>query len=151
MDVKPDIKPLQQLATSYLGKPGLLRMIGSGDEEHIIMKVLPGTAPLQDYVEDDPSQVITIDYKTDDSDDADDLSEVSMMSARGITKEGFQGLLGDITATHQKMAASINALAACVGDMSTEQVEEAAATVTSDLGHVRGLNKITGVFDKAEI
>ena len=92
-------------------------MIGSGDEEHIITKVLPGTAPLQDYEEDDPSQVITIDYETDDSDDVDDLSEseVSMTSAGGITKEEFQGLLGDITATHQKMAASIDALVARVG------------------------------------
>ena len=97
-------------------------MIGLGDEEHIITKVLPGTAPLQEYEEDDPSQVIILDYETDDSDDVDDLSEVSMTSARGITKEEFQGLLGDVAALHQKMAASINALAAYVEDMSTEQV-----------------------------
>ena len=35
--------------------------------------------------------------------------------------------------------------------MSTEQVEEAAVAVTSELGHVKRLNEITGVFDKAEI
>ena len=56
-------------------------MIGLGDEDHIITKVLQGMAPLQDS-----SQVITIDYETDDSDDVDDLSEVSMTSAGGITK-----------------------------------------------------------------
>ena len=48
-------------------------------------------APLQDYEGDNPSQVITIDYKTHDSDDVNDLSEVSMTS-----KEEFQGLRGDM-------------------------------------------------------
>ena len=126
-------------------------MISLGDEEHIITKVLLGTAPFQEYEENDPSQMIIIDYEMDDSDDVDDLSEVSMMSAGGITKEEFQGLLSNIAATHQKMAASVNALAAHVSDMSTEQVDEAAVAVTSELGHVRGLSEITGMFDKAKV
>ena len=37
-DVKPDIKPPRRLATTFLGQPGLLRMIGAGDEDHIITK-----------------------------------------------------------------------------------------------------------------
>ena len=61
-DIKPDVKPRRRLATTYLGQPGLLRMLGAGDEDHIIMKVLPGTDPLQEYDEDDPTQIITIDY-----------------------------------------------------------------------------------------
>ena len=65
VDVKPDMKPPRRLTTSYLGQPGLLRMLGAGDEDHIITKVLPGTDPLQEYDEDDPSQLITIDYETD--------------------------------------------------------------------------------------
>ena len=150
-DVKPNIKPPQRLVTSYLGKPGLLRMLGSGDEDHIITKVLPGMAPLQEYDEDYPSQIITINYETDDSDDVDDLSEVSMTSAGGITKDKFQGLLADIAAQHQKMAASIDTFAALVEDMTVEQVEEAAIRVTSEIGHIRGMDKITGVFDKAKV
>ena len=35
IETKPDVKP-RRLATSYLGPLGLLRMIGSGDEDHII-------------------------------------------------------------------------------------------------------------------
>ena len=46
---------------SYLGKLGLLRMLGTGDEDHIITKLVPGTALLQKYDEDDPTQLITID------------------------------------------------------------------------------------------
>ena len=42
---KPDVKP-RRLATTYLGPQGLLLMIGSGDEEHIIKRVVPGTDPL---------------------------------------------------------------------------------------------------------
>ena len=99
-EAKPDIKP-RRLATSYLGPLGLLRMIGSGDEYHIITRVVPGTDPMQDFEEDDPSQFIVIDHDTDASSDVDDLSEVSMASAGGIGKQEFQGLLSDIVAQHQ--------------------------------------------------
>ena len=111
-DIKLDVKPPRRLATLYLGRPGLLRMLGAGDEDHIITKVLPGTDSLQQYDEDDPSQLITIDYETDESSDVDDLSVVSMASAGGISKDEFQGLLADIAAQHQKMAASVDALVA---------------------------------------
>ena len=149
-EVKPDIKP-RRLATSYLGPPGLLRMIGSGDEDHIITRVVPGTDPMQDFEDDDPSQFIVIDHDTDASSDVDDLSEVSMASAGGIGKQEFQGLLSDIAVQHQRMAASLDALASRVEDMSVEQVEEAAVRVSSETGHVRGLEEITGVFDKGEV
>ena len=148
--VKPDIKP-RRLATSYLGPPGLLRMIGSGEEDHIITRVVPGTDPMQDFEDDDPTQTIIIDHDTDASSDVDDLSEVSMASAGGIGKQEFQGLLSDIAAQHQRMAASLDALASRVEDMSMEQVEEAAVRVASETGHVRGLEEITGVFDKGEV
>ena len=65
-------------------------MLGAGDEDHIITKIILGTDPLQDFEEDDPSQTIVLDYETDASSDVDDLSEVSMTSARGISKQEFQ-------------------------------------------------------------
>ena len=149
-ETKPDVKP-RRLATTYLGPPGLLRMIGSGDEDHIITRVVPGTDPMQDFEEDDPSQFIVIDDDTDASSDVDDLSEVSMASAGGIGKQEFQGLLLDIAAQHQRMAAFLDALASRVEDMTVDQVEEAAVRVVSESGHVRGLEEITGVFDKGEV
>ena len=99
-ETKTDVKP-SRLATSYLGPPGLLQMIGSGDEDHIITRVVPGTDPMQDFEDDDPSQFIVIDQDTDASSDVDDLSEVSIASAGGIGKQEFQGLLSDIAAQHQ--------------------------------------------------
>ena len=150
VEAKPDVKP-RRLATSYLGPPGLLRMIGSGDEDHIITRVVPGTDPMQDFDNDDPSQTIVIDHDTDASSDVDDLSEVSMASASGIGKQEFQGLLSDIAAQHQRMAASLDALASRVEDMSVEQVEEVAVRVVSETGHVQGMEEITGVFDKGEV
>ena len=107
VDVKPDVKPARRLAMTYLGQPGLLRMLEAGDGDHIITKVLPRTDPLQEYGEDDPTQIITIDYEADESSDADDLSVVSMTSAGGISKDEFQGLLSDIAAQHQKMVAMV--------------------------------------------
>ena len=149
-EAKPDIKP-RRLATSYLGPPGLLQMLGSGNEDHIITRVVPGTDPMQDFDDDDPAQTIIIDHDTDTSSDVDDLSEVSMASAGGIGKQEFQGLLSDIVVQHQQMAASLDALASRVEDMSVEQVEEVAVRVASETDHVRGLDEITGVFDKGEV
>ena len=150
-DIKPDMKPPRRLATSYLGQPGLLRMLGEGDEDHIITKVLPGKDPLQQYDEDDPSQLITIDYETDESSDVDNLSVVSKASAGGIGRDEFQGLIADIAAQHQKMAASVDALAVRVEDMTIKQVEEATVRVMSEMGHIRGLEEITGAFNKSEV
>ena len=99
-EIKPDVKP-RRLATSYLGPLGLLWMIRSGDEDHIITRVVPGMDPMQDFEDDDPSQFIVIDHDTNASSDVDDLSEVSMASAGGIGKQEFQGLLSDIPVQHQ--------------------------------------------------
>ena len=126
-------------------------MIGSGDEDHIITRVVPGMDPMQDFEDDDPSQTIIINHDTDASSDVDDLSEVSMASAGGIGKQEFQGLLSDIAAQHQRMAASLDTLASRVEDISVEQVEEVAVRVASETGHVRGMEEITGVFDKGEV
>ena len=76
-------------------------MIGSSDEDHILARVVPGTDPMQDFEEDDPSQFIVIDHDTDASSDVDGLSEVSMALASGIGKQEFQGLLSDIAVQHQ--------------------------------------------------
>ena len=35
--------------------------------------------------------------------------------------------------------------------MSVEQVEEAAVRVTSEVGHMQGLEEITGASDKSEV
>ena len=67
---------------------------------NIITRVIPGTDPLQEFDEDDPADVITIDHETDEL-DVDDLSEVSMTSAYAMTKEELQGLLANVAATQQ--------------------------------------------------
>ena len=149
-DVKPDVKPPQLLATTYLGKPGLLRMIGVGDDEHIITKVVPGTDPMQDFDEDDPANVIVIEHETNES-DVDDLSEVSMTSADAMSGGELQGLLANLAAAQQKTAEAIDALVARTGDMSTEQVGDVAAAVVTEVGHIKGLHEITQAFDKSEV
>ena len=125
-------------------------MVGAGNEDHIITRVIPGTDPLQEFDEDDPTDVITIDHETDES-DIDDLSEVSMTSADAMTKEELQGLLANVATSQQKAAEAIDTLATQVGEMMTDQVSQAAATVVAKVGHVRGLHEITQAFDKAEV
>ena len=96
-------------------------MIGVGDDEHIITKVIPGTDPMQDFDEDDPANVIVMEHETDES-DVDDLSEVSMTSTDAMSGGELQGLLANLAAAQQKTAEAIDALAARTGEMSTEQV-----------------------------
>ena len=110
-------------------------MVRAGDEDHIITRVVPGTDPLQEFDEDNPTDVITIDHETDEF-DVDDLFEVSMTSADAMTKEELQGLLANVAALQQKTAEAIDALAARVGEMTTDQVSQAAATVVTEIGHV---------------
>ena len=125
-------------------------MVGMGNEDHIITRVIPGTDPLQEFDDDDPTDVITIDHETDEL-DVDDLSEVSMTSADAMTKEELQGLLANVATSQQKAAEAIDTLATQVGEMMTDQVSQAAATVVAEVGHVRGLHEITKAFDKAEV
>ena len=74
-----------------------------------------------------------------------------MVSADAMTQEELQVLLADMAATHQKAAEAIDAVAAHVGEMSTDQMDQAATTVVTEIGHIHGLNEITQAFDKAEI
>ena len=74
-----------------------------------------------------------------------------MMSAHRISKEKLQGLLANIAASQQKVAESIDALAARVKDISINQAEEAAVAITTKMGHVRGLSEITQAFNQVEI
>ena len=110
-------------------------MVGAGDEEYIITRVIPGTDPLQEFDEDNPADVITIDHETDEL-DTDDLSEVSMTSADAMTKEELQGLLANVAASQQKAAEAIDTLATQVSEMTTDQVSQAAATVVTEVGHI---------------
>ena len=96
-------------------------MIGAGDDDHIITKVVPGTDPMQNFDEDDLANVIVIEHETDES-DVDDLSEVSMMSAEAMSGGELQSLLANLAAAQQKTAEAIDALAARTSEMSTEQV-----------------------------
>ena len=139
-DVKPDVKPPRRLATTYLGKPGLLRMIGVGDNDHIITKVVPDSDPMQEFDEDDPADLIVIEHETDES-DVDDLSEVSMTSAEAMSGGELQGLLANLAAAQQNTAEAIDALAARTGEMSTEQVGDVAAAVVTEVGHIKGQDK----------
>ena len=149
-DIKLDVKLPRRMTTSFLGKPGLLHKVGTGDEDHIITRVLPGTDPLQEFDEDDREDIITIDHETDDS-DVDNLSEASMVSADTMMKEELQGLLANVAVSHQMIAEAVDVLAACMGDMSTDQGDQAAMAVVAEMGHIRDLNEITQAFDRAKI
>ena len=125
-------------------------MVGAGDEDHIITRVLPGTDPLQEFDEDNPEDVITINHEMDES-DVDNLSEASMVSADAMMREELQGLLANMAASQQKAAKAVDALAAHVGKMTTDQVDQVATTVVTEMGHIQGLHEIIQAFDKAEI
>ena len=59
--------------------------------------------------------------------------------------------MSNVATLQQKTAEAIDALAARVGEMTTDQASQAAATVVAEIGHVQGLHEITQVFNKAEM
>ena len=74
-----------------------------------------------------------------------------MTLANAMTKEELQGLLANVATSQQKAAEAIDTLAAQVGEMTTDQVSQAAATMVTEVEHVQGLHEITQAFDKAEV
>ena len=149
---EPDVKPPRRLATEYLSQKGLLKMVGPADEETFVTHVQRGTDPLQRFHRDKPEDMIDLAYSTEEEiEDADDLSEVSMESEGGVTADELKTLLGSISQAHQKLADSLDALNARVGDMSTVQVEDTAAQVASEVTPVRGMDQVLKDFSREDI
>ena len=153
-DIKPDVKPfMERMATQKHGEKGLLkRFVGQVNDEIIVTHVQPGTDPYQRFNEDNPADMVTLDISTDEEIDmADDLSEVSLVSQGDVTHAELQNLLANISGAHKKMAVAVDALQERVQDMTLEQVDDAAAAVSSELANIRGISFITEVFDQEEI
>ena len=153
-DVKPDIKPSTQcMATQRFGEKELLkRFIGQIDDEVIVTHVQAGTDPLQRFHEDDPAEMVVLDVSTDKEIDlADNLSQVSMVSQGNVTHAELENLLGGISKAHKDMAVAVDALQERVQDMTLEQVDDAAAAVSSEVSNIRGISFVTSVFDQEEI
>ena len=74
-----------------------------------------------------------------------------MESVDAMTKEELQGLLANVAASHQKTTQAVDALTARVGEMSTDQVDQVAKAVVTEMGHILSLSEITQAFDRAEI
>ena len=153
-DIKPDVKPfMQRMATQKHGEKGLLkRFVGQVNDEIIVTHVQPGTDPYQQFDEDHPADMVTLDISTDEEIDlADDLSEVSMVSQGDVTHVELQNLLANISGAHKKIAVAVDALQERVQDMTLEQVDDAAAAVSSEMANIRGISFITEAFDQEEI
>ena len=147
-----DVKPPRRLATEYLSQKSLLKMVGPADEETFVTHVQRGTDPLQRFHRDKPEDMIDLAYSTEEEiEDADDLSEVSMESEGGVTAGELKTLLSSISQAHQKLADSLDALNARVGDMSTVQVEDTAAQVASEITPVQGMDQVLKDFTREDI
>ena len=147
-----DVKPPRRLATEYRSQKSLLEMVGQADEETFVTHVQQGTDPLQRFHKDKPEDMIDLAYSTEEEiEDADDLSEVSMESEGGVSADELKALLSPISQAHQKLADSLDALNAQVGDMSTMQVEDTAAQVASEITPIRGMDQVLKDFTREDI
>ena len=147
-----DVKPPRRLATSYLGQRGLLKMVGKVDEEVFVTHVQCGTDPLQRFHKDVPEEMIDLAYSTEEEiEDVDNLSEVSIESEGGVSADELKLLLGSISQAHQKLADTLDALNARVGDMSTMQVEDTVAQVASEITPIRGMDQVLKDFTREDI
>ena len=153
--VKQESDVTPALMTSYAKKATLLRhFVGMGDENCIITRVKPGTDPMQNFEEDDPTNApeydLTIDEELDpEYIDADDLSVASMTSA-GVDAKQLEQVLGNLGRIHMEASAEYDKLAVMARGASEHQREELLQAVVANQPTVQGLNLITDWYDRSK-
>ena len=149
-EIKPDIKP-RRLATTYLGPLGLLRMVGTGDEEHIITRSYQARIHCRTLRKTIPHSLSSL-MMTPMSPVMRTTSQRSPWFWRAASaSKSFRHFCLMLQCSTSEWQLHWTPLASRVEDMSVEQVEEVAMRVVSESGHVRGLTEITNVFDKGEV
>ena len=146
---EPDVKP-RRLLTTYLGPQSLLKWTGTGDEEHIITKVVHGNDPLSSFYEDSEEtwEEIIIEEL---SDSEDNLLEVSLDTDARVITEQLQATLQGLSDSHNATAKFLGDLAEMVTRMSEVQLDDTVQKVASQMMAVQGWDFVTGWFDRREI
>ena len=142
-----DMKP--KLATSIHSTSHLRQMLG-GMADCMITRVRHGNYPYCEFVVDDPLTQEEIILSSEEELEVDDLDEVSLDSML-ITNKELQEVLTKLVDSHKAMGEHLATLAQMAGEMTADQVETTASTVSAELQGCPGLQAMFDHYDPSKI
>ena len=142
-----DMKP--KLATSTSSAKYLRQMLG-GIADCMITRIHRGNNPYSKFVVDDPLTQEEIILSSEEESEVDDLDEVSLDSMPVSSKE-LQEVLTKLVDSHRATGEHLATLAQMAGEMTADQIETTASTVSAELQGCPGLQAMFDHYDPSKI
>ena len=142
-----DMKP--KLATSTCSAKYLRQMLG-GTADCMITRIHHGNDPYSEFVVDDPLTQEEIILSSEEESEVDDLDEVSLNSTPVTSKE-LQEVLTKLADSHRATGEHLATLAQMAGEMTADQIETTASTVSAKLQGCPGLQAMFYRYDPSKI
>ena len=142
-----DVKP--KLATSMCSAKYLGQMLG-GITDCMITRIRHGNDPYSKFVVDDPHTQEEIILSSEEESEVDDLDEVSLDSML-VTGKELQEVLTKLADSHRATGEHLATLAQMAGEMTVDQIETTASTVSAELQGCPGLQAMFDHYDPSKI
>ena len=142
-----DVKP--KLATSMCSAKYLRQMLG-GTDDCMITRIHCGNDPYSEFVIDDPITQEEIILSSEEESEVDDLDEVSLDSMP-VTGKELQEVLTKLVDSHRMTGGHLATLAQMAGEMTVDQIETTAFTVSAKLQGCPGLQAMFDHYDLSKI
>ena len=142
-----DVKP--KLATSICSTRHLRQMLG-GTADCMITRIRCGNDPYCEFVVDDPLTQEEIILSSEEESEVDDLDEVSLNSMP-ITNKELQEVLTKLAGSHKTTGQHLATLTQMASEMTADQIETTASTVSAELQGCPGLQAMFDRYDPSKI
>ena len=142
-----DMKP--KLATSTCSAKYLRQMLG-GMVDCMITRICHGNDPYSEFVVDDPLTQEEIILSSEEESEVDDLDEVSLDSTP-VTGKELQEVLTKLADSQRAKGEHLATLAQMGGEMTADQIETTASTVSAKLQGCPGLQAMFDRYDPDNI
>ena len=142
-----DVKP--KLATSTHSAKYLRQMLG-GIDDCMVTSIRRGNDPYSGFMVDDPLTQEEILLSSEEESEVNDLDKVSLDSTLVTSKE-LQEVLTKPADSHRTTGEHLATLAQMAGEMTADQIETTASTVSAKLQGCPGLQAMFDCYDPSKI
>ena len=142
-----DVKP--KLATSTCSAKYLRQMLG-GTADCMITRIRCGNNPYREFVVGNPFTQEEIILSSEEESEVDDLDEVSLDSMPVTSKE-LQEVLTKLADSHRATGEHLATLTQMAGEMTVDQIETTASTVSAKLQGCPELQAMFNHYDPSKI
>ena len=142
-----DVKP--KLTASTRSAKCLRQMLG-GTDDCMVTRIHHGNDLYSEFVIDDPLTQEEIILSSEEESKVDDLDEVSLDSMLVTGKELLE-VLTKLVDSHRTMGEHLATLAQMLGEMTVDQIETTASTVSAELQGCPGLQAMFNRYNLSKI